>query len=524
MIPYNPSSFNTNKTILEQILELKKWLKENPSYKIYTTYRNWTPVEDRTIFFTEINGDRTFIDSIAVGDIVVWSDGYFSNVESVHIDPDDDDNSYVLIALPVVQTIGPRGPQGYTGPQGATGPQGPQGPTGATGPQGPTGPAGADGNDGVSITNVAIDGNQHLIVTLSDGSSIDAGSVSSGGTNPAVSIANYTTTLSDAEFNLLDSYDNSVIIYTGGTNPEYYYKGLTTSTNLIFYCIKKDIDNIWKRFSISVNKTTKGTSFGSTQLAVGSEYGIECGSATIGQVLGVVASGKTGWVNASGSFDNYVTIIGVTGTFSDSDYNKLLQNDSVIINNDNKRIYAKYSEDNYNIVYENYYIYQNSFRRSYITVTKSTKTWAHNNSYPTVSTNNFYSGTATNGQVLTADGSGNASWQNSSGGSTLYQHNIKIIGSSFEVCFCIINNNSNSYNIISEIKTWLYNHQFDMDTRNILASGVYVDNSKSYSIIGTYGSSGQALFFRCIDLSATSLTATNFYTTSGTISDKVITL
>ena len=32
MIPYNPSSFDTNKTLLENILELKKWLQAHPCY------------------------------------------------------------------------------------------------------------------------------------------------------------------------------------------------------------------------------------------------------------------------------------------------------------------------------------------------------------------------------------------------------------------------------------------------------------------------------------------------------------
>ena len=82
---------------------------------------------------------------------------------------------------------GPQGETGPTGATGATGPQGPQGPTGATGatgPQGPQGPTGADGQDGadgadgVSVTNVSVNASNHLIVTLSSGTSIDAGAIS----------------------------------------------------------------------------------------------------------------------------------------------------------------------------------------------------------------------------------------------------------------------------------------------------------------------------------------------------------
>lgn len=68
------------------------------------------------------------------------------------------------------------GPQGVKGDTGDTGPQGPQG------EQGPAGPAGADstvpgpaGADGLSITTATIDGSGHLILTLSDASTVDAG-------------------------------------------------------------------------------------------------------------------------------------------------------------------------------------------------------------------------------------------------------------------------------------------------------------------------------------------------------------
>lgn len=93
--------------------------------------------------------------------------------------------------LPGVSTIGPPGPQGDTGIQGLTGSVGAEGPpgengaTGATGPQGPEGPpgpAGQDGKDGkdgangVGISDVSIQ-DCHLIVTFTDGSVHDAGSV-----------------------------------------------------------------------------------------------------------------------------------------------------------------------------------------------------------------------------------------------------------------------------------------------------------------------------------------------------------
>ena len=124
---------------------------------------------------------------------------------------------------------GAQGPKGETGPQGAQGPRGETGPQGAQGPKGEAGPQGAQGDkgvqgvgianisrtagngaagttdtytitltdgsrytfsvyngadgvggggsgvDGVSVTGAAINDSGHLIITLSDGSTIDAG-------------------------------------------------------------------------------------------------------------------------------------------------------------------------------------------------------------------------------------------------------------------------------------------------------------------------------------------------------------
>ena len=68
------------------------------------------------------------------------------------------------------------GPKGDTGPQGTQGVQGEKGDTGDTGPQG------VQGVQGASITNVQIDSNEHIIVTVHDpatntDTTIDAGPI-----------------------------------------------------------------------------------------------------------------------------------------------------------------------------------------------------------------------------------------------------------------------------------------------------------------------------------------------------------
>jgi serine protease Do len=61
-----------------------------------------------------------------------------------------------------------------SGCAGPTGIQGPAGPTGSAGPIGPVGPA---GTVGVSITSANVNSAGHLVLTFSNGQSIDAGNV-----------------------------------------------------------------------------------------------------------------------------------------------------------------------------------------------------------------------------------------------------------------------------------------------------------------------------------------------------------
>jgi hypothetical protein len=90
------------------------------------------------------------------------------------------------IVYNVGPVVGPQGPQGPTGAKGdkgdpgATGLQGPAGPTGAQGPAGVDGADGAQGPAGVSVASANIDQNNHLILTLSDATTVDAGELPAG--------------------------------------------------------------------------------------------------------------------------------------------------------------------------------------------------------------------------------------------------------------------------------------------------------------------------------------------------------
>lgn len=343
MIPYNPSSFNTNKTILEQILELKKWLKEHPSYAVYTTYIHYKPAENVDYFFTEINGDPDFVDNIAVGDLLWFGDGYISPIASITIDPNDRENSYVTISQPVTSLIGPTGPQGPRGYDGVSvtnasvnasgyliitlsngltvntgyvvGPQGTTGPEGPEGPQGPTGPS------GVSITNVAIDGNQHLIVTLSDGSSIDAGSVSSGGpyiiTISGTSSGYITNT---ADRNKITSNDIDVYIYNSTLDVYFRKETNVTGGGVVRFSYTQDDGTGLKNGYLYITTNnwqwilTRNTNYYKTTASL-----VNSQTATSGQVLMADGSGGASWQNvSSGKY-----LINVTLQYGTSNYKRM---------------------------------------------------------------------------------------------------------------------------------------------------------------------------------------------------------
>ena len=113
-----------------------------------------------------------------------------------------------------IGAVGPRGADGADGQDGVTGPQGPIGPAGKDGADGlngtngidgadgETGPAGPAGQDGVGVANASIDENGHLVLTLTDGSTINAGQVRDVPDPPSVFLDNFDV---DTSLNYLGS-------------------------------------------------------------------------------------------------------------------------------------------------------------------------------------------------------------------------------------------------------------------------------------------------------------------------------
>jgi hypothetical protein len=105
-------------------------------------------------------------------DAIVWN---ILDAEKDNVDVDL--TGYATIEFVNEAIAGVEAVPGPQGPEGIQGPVGPQGPQGETGPQGPEGLPGAQG---VGVVSMDIDENNHLMVTLSDDSIIDAGEVPVG--------------------------------------------------------------------------------------------------------------------------------------------------------------------------------------------------------------------------------------------------------------------------------------------------------------------------------------------------------
>ena len=365
MIPYNPSSFNTNKTILEQILELKNWLKAHPSYEIFYSSEAGNTSQSITSYDLTAITDPT---NMEVGDVVIFHNTTVGVVTSI----DTDNNEFGCDAC-----VSFKGATGATGPQG---PQGPQGPTGATGAQGPQGPQGPEGPTGEM---------------------------------QVVEISSTTGTLSASDLTKVGDIPNTIVIYKNGTwkteltfiidtNTEYHY-GVVYNTGGVGPTIVTG--------KLVINKTTGVYTLTFVNKPV-TKQAIDSETATNGQVLTADGSGGASWEDASGgSFDHYVTISTTSGTFTNEEFDKLNHEDSIIIYNNgtNNSYFNKSIITSTVIIFELLrYGTVSTIERIYVNI--STKAYYSTSLEIGVEGTDVKSTGVTSGKVLTANGSGGASW------------------------------------------------------------------------------------------------------------------
>ena len=395
MIPYNPSSFDRNKTILEQILELKNWLKEHPSYKVYQCFANYMPNQFTSYAFGQLAGDIQTIEAMAVGDVVFFADSYYAVITAVDLDNQDFD---------IQSAVSFKGPQG---------------------------PA---GTNGVSVTTATINGSGHLILTLSDGTSIDAGmSKGADGTNG-----------------------------TNGTDGK-YISNASVDGNGDLICTIYD----------------PATSTSSTINA--------------GHVVGPQGTGI-----------QIVALTSISGTLSADDLSKVTGTDDCIItytNAGSTMVFKRASIDSSYAYFSNVVV-DNDTYYLYCEVDVTTGQYDLGVDQLPIKASNVNSGTATNGQILTADGIGGASWQSASGGN-LYIHcgTISYTDASYKfyMLFNYISKSDTRNNSYDKMNTQLYN----MDTAGskiVSANGIYNDitNNKVYKIVGIYRTSA-GIYAKLVD-------------------------
>ena len=424
MIPYNPSSFDTNKTLLENILELKKWLQAHPSYEVFYSSANGDTSQQQT-YNTSTITDPT---NLEAGDVVVFANTTLGNVIAV------DSDLGTFTCDPCVS---------FKGPQGATG---------STGPQ------------GVSITNVVVDASNHLIISLSDGNTIDAG---------AIQYSNYivlTTTsgtLTDAQYNTL-LLEDAKLIYQSGTSKAVYSKFYEDNLTLVFQYLFNDIYQKSVVHYFTITKSTKA----------------------------YLQSYETLNVRVP---DNLSTAVGV-------------QSDKIPITDGNGGFQLLNNEGAYNL---------STGASAGQVLTADGSGYSSWQSIPaqTPEGTSIKSTGETSGKVLTADGSGGASWQTAGGGK--YLHNIVMDynwgnNGGFRCNFSFINNISTSYSTFSNVAIYIANYIANY----ILATGVYNNNNTYENIYRIYPTNNTTIrLYKSSDSAVNSADIT-----SATITDYVMAL
>lgn len=344
MIPYNPSSFDTNKTILEQILELKNWLKAHPSYEIFYSSENGQSVADTGYLLSAI-ADPT---NLAVGDVVIFSNVMVGVVLSV----DADNGTYGCDAC-----------VSFEGPQGATG------------------PAGADGQNGTDGTCIRYcNYNKNL----------------NPNTTYAITDLNFSTGL---QINDCILFKNNFIGFVDNINVGLGNFRVTGHINIKGkdgkYVSNAEVD---ANGDLLIYITDPETSLTTVD--------------NVGHVVGPAGSGI-----------QIVALTSTSGTLSADDLSKVTGTDDCIItytNAGSTLVFKRSIIDSSNAYFTNVVV-DNDTYYLYCEVDVTTGTYNLGTDQFPIKASNVNSETATNGQVLTADGSGGASWQNA-GGTTLTKY------------------------------------------------------------------------------------------------------
>ena len=398
-IPYNPSSFATNKTILQAIEELKNYLKDNPCYKVY--YVNTAYVVGTTTYNLSDVDDPD--DTMTAGDIVFFNNSYYASVTN------KDTNTFDID--PAVSFKG------------------------------------ATGSAGVSVSGATINSAGHLIITLSDGNTIDAGSVVISYDNTVEITAN-SGTLTNDDYNKLLS-DDSHIKY----GSQLYYKESGGSASMKFFHLTSG-GHTASRQTFTITNSTKAYVWTDHVFAIDED----CISATnvAGEVLMSNGDGTASWGTVSSGYENTVSINTTSGTFTDDEFAKLGYGDSTIIYTDAYSVSTVYKLKIETASILEFEAIDAASRNNLklIDVNKITKAYSMT-SIAMITSATISSGSATSGKVLTANGSGGTSWETAGGGSK-YLHIIKADNGTYFFYIYIYNSSSTPFSSLADVAGYIY--------------------------------------------------------------------
>ena len=336
----------------------------------------------------------------------------------------------------------------------------------------PAGPQGATGAQGVSVTGATIDASNHLILTLSNGNTIDAGNVAVS--NNVVSLSGLGGTLTDEQYTLLQANGSLILL-----SERYYEKVFEDSTSIYFEVINFAY-NSTIRYRIVITKSTKAWTFASHSAMI-PETNVYAQGVTTGKVL-TVDNGASKWADPTGltsvkasNVDSETATSGKVLTANGSGGASWEDAQGGLTS-------VKVSDIDSESIGANFSILSNG---------SGGATWGA----PPVTAGQVTSVGATAGQVLTADGANGASWQNA-GGSTKYLHFCTLTYSSgtekIVISLQFINNESTTTR--NKIRNYCYNNGMTAYTKMLNASGAYYDGTDFHIIIGVYASSSTSFY------------------------------
>lgn len=365
----------------------------------------------------------------------------------------------------------------------------------------PAGPQGATGAQGVSVTNAAIDASNHLILTLSNGNTIDAGNVA---------VSNLVITLTSLNGTLTDDQYASILL--NGTkvfyNERYYEKVFEDSTTIDFEVINF-ASNTTVRYRLIITKATKAYMFVSHSAMIPATN-VYAQGVTTGKVL-TVDNGASKWADPTG-----LTSVKASNVDSET-----ATSGKVLTANGSAGATWEDPAGLTSVKVSNIDSESTGANFSILSNGSGGATWGA----PPVTAGQVTSVGATAGQVLTADGANGASWQNASGGSGKYAHFITAYKQSgaaggYSFNLILINNYSTNYTELNQVKTAIYNIA---TYENIHANGKYNPSAnESYSVYAINISSSNQ--FKLNYIIPTDPTAHSIVITEASVSDFVVAL